>query len=135
MKTEFRDFTQAKGVKTEAVSEGVYVFEYKDLHWVFMYEEEATPQYFRLLLPRVGGRLTLNEQTVIENVTNRIMALNFQYKVVKAAIVQEDSNDKYIWIAFEQYVYSNDRLGDLFERGLSSCSTYFEELSKVLNNV
>lgn len=72
--------------------------------------DESDPFYFRLILPNVFNVTEANKQDMYETI-NR---MNTEIKAAKATIINNA-----VWVSIEQFVYSRDKIDELFNRAIS----------------
>jgi len=107
MLVEFRNYLsllpEASNIKEE---NNTISFEYKGLFFLFV-TDESDQYYIRLILPNIANTDNLKEvdiHTVINEYNNK-------FKVVKVSLW-----DNSVWLSIEQFIYSKERVNDLFTR-------------------
>lgn len=92
------------------------VFEYKELHYFFVYDPND-PYYIRLMLPNIISKEDFEKKQNI-NINDVINNYNTDFKAIKLIIV-----DNSLWLSIEQFVYSKDNIRQLFTRLISILET------------
>lgn len=107
MLTLFQNYLNS--IHIDFVSEGgTILFKENNLRYLFIYDGENDPYYFRLMLPKIVQISDQNREVVL----NAINYVNSNFKVAKAIIV----NTTEVWASVEQFVYSREQINDLFAR-------------------
>ena len=110
-----RQFLQYRGITINDINESTFSFTTNGLNYTFVHDRNDDPYYFRLILPNVLQVNSANRGEIL----NRINDRNVRFKVAKSVIVNNN-----VWIVAEQFVYSHDRITDLFERTMELLQAY-----------
>lgn len=116
MLTAFQNYLSSNGISFNREDDTAISFEKEGLHFLFIYND-SDPYYFRLILPNVATLTDENRQRMHE-IAN---TLNLRFKVAKVIIL-----DNNVWVSAEQFVYSRERLNDLFTRAISLLALVIE---------
>ena len=106
MHTLFKQFLTSKNIDFKNDVEEQITFQLGGFNYLFICEKSDV-NYFRIILPNVFQIVAEREK--YEKLINEI---NHKFKVAKTYITGNDM----IWIAAEQFVYSNENIDFLFER-------------------
>lgn len=117
----FRDYLKKYRLDMKQEDDTI-TFYYDDCTYLFI-ADNSDQNYFRLIRPNV------DEITDISRYYSVINSINRDYKAVKIYTVDsEDNNNSQIWIAIEQFVYSEIDIDALFGR----CLYVLSSLAKIL---
>lgn len=129
MFSEFKQYLSTKGITPKNEEEEQLTFVMDDgLHYLFVCEK-SDPNYFRIILPNIFKVESGKEQSY----SNWVNMLNKRYKVAKATI----TDDNFIWISAEQFVYSREGVDSVFTRcfaAISGATKYFKEQQNEANH-
>lgn len=123
MLNQFLDYLNSIGVKFAKGDDSVISFEKDGLVYMFICDEKD-PYYFRLILPNIGD--IKEDDPRVSNVVNQ---MNLQIKAAKAVVL-----DKKIWVSVEQFVYSADKINDLFKRSIQVLEVFVANFRNALKN-
>lgn len=121
----FKKFLQSKGLESNEASE-IISFENNSYNYLFVHDKND-PYYFRLILPNIlkDKGQTFGDKNIIEIINS----MNAKYKVIK--FTKNDSQD--VWISVEQFVYSYEKIDELFDRSISVLEVVIEEFKKTIS--
>ena len=123
MLSAFKNYLNFKGIVIQKEDETTISFTYNDLFYIFVYDKND-PYYFGLILPNV-----VHVQENRNDILNKMNEGNTKFKVAKSAIINEN-----VWISVEQFVYSMERINDLFERSLILLQAYIDDFREELHD-
>jgi hypothetical protein len=109
MLNSFQSYLSSRNVRFDIRSNTVISFENNSYNYMFVFDE-SDPFYFRLILPNVFNVTEANKQDMYETI-NR---MNTEIKAAKATIINNA-----VWVSIEQFVYSRDKIDELFNRAIS----------------
>lgn len=122
MLVEFRNYlsllSDVSNIKEE---NNTISFEYKGLFFLFV-TDESDQYYIRLLLPNIAITDNLKNGVDIHTIINDC---NNKFKVVKVSLW-----DKSVWLSIEQFLYSKERVNDLFTRAISILEIVINEFRR-----
>ena len=127
MLTQFKQYLKTKDITPTTEVEEQITFLMDGLYYLFVYEKSDS-NYFRLILPNIFK--IEKDKDKYESLVNDI---NLRFKVAKTFI----NNDGMIWIAVEQFIYSAEGIGLMFERCLMLLKIvieYFREQQSKLSH-
>lgn len=106
MLNEFRKYLNSiPEVEISKQDDNTISFSYKTYQLLFIYDN-ADPYYFRLILPNIT-----NLEGLEGNIEDIMNDYNSKFKVSKMTKVNDS-----LWISVEQFIYTNDKLNELFSR-------------------
>lgn len=114
MYNEFYKYLAASNISVKYKDESSISFENKEINYLFVYDK-SDPFYIRLVLPRIIDVSDFNT-----DIHAMINDYNTKYKAIKLTIVNDS-----LWLSIEQFVYSKDKLADLFARMISILEIVF----------
>lgn len=120
MLNSFQNFLFSINVKFEIGNNSVISFENNGLKYMFVFDE-SDPFYFRLILPKFFEVTDDNKESIYET----IIRMNAEIKVAKATI-----NSNYVWVSVEQFVYSRDKIEELFKRSIKVLEAFISKFRK-----
>lgn len=118
MLSAFKKYLNIKGIDIQKEDDITISFTFNGLFYIFVHDKND-PYYFRLILPNV---LHIQEKGNRSSILDRINDGNTKFKVAKSLIINDN-----VWISIEQFVYSMERINDLFERSLILLQTYIND--------
>ena len=108
MLVEFRNFLSLLSDVSKIKEENNTIsFEYKGFFFLFV-ADESDQYYIRLMLPNIATTDNLKAESDIHAIINEY---NNKFKAVKVSLW-----DKSVWLSIEQFLYSKERVNDLFAR-------------------
>lgn len=113
-----RQFLRNRGINANDINESTFSFTDNGLNYTFVHDRIDDPFYFRLILLNVSQVNPENREEILNRINNR----NVRFKVAKSVIVNDN-----VWIVAEQFVYSHDRITDLFERTMELLQAYIND--------
>lgn len=116
MLSAFKKYLNIKGINIQNDDDITISFMYNNLFYIFVYDKDD-PYYFRLMLPNV---LHIQEDKL--SILDRINKENTKFKVAKSLIINGN-----VWISIEQFVYSMEKINDLFDRSLTILQAYIND--------
>jgi hypothetical protein len=126
MLSVFKNYLNSKGkdIVIQKEDETTVSFTYNELFYIFVHDK-SDPYYFRLILPNVVHV----QENRKNDILNKINEENTKFKVAKSTIINEN-----VWISVEQFVYSMERINDLFERSLILLQAYINDFREKLHD-
>ena len=107
MLNEFRNYLKSTpDVEISKEDNNTISFSYKSYHLLFIYDS-TDPYYFRLILPNI-----INLKDLKKDIGDIVNDYNSKFKVSKMTVVDNNS----LWISVEQFVYTKDKVNELFDR-------------------
>lgn len=107
MLREFNGYlSKLSGVSEIKIEGNGIFFKYKNLSFLFVIDE-SDPYYIRLILPNI----IIIDESNRDRLNELIDKYNVDFKAIKAIKFKNN-----IWLVIEQFVYSRERISDLFER-------------------
>lgn len=96
----FRKYLKKNTIPEEqgSVEGSSILFKQNNLYYVFLYDND-TPNYFRLLLPKIAGYDHMDEAAL----NKMALEASAEYKVAKLVVI-----DNQIWASFEQIILDPD---------------------------
>ncbi len=126
MLNQFQNFLSSiDGIQYSKDNENTISFEYRELKYIFIFDE-SDPFYFRLILPNFF-EITENNKQLIYEIINQ---LNETIKVIKAV-----ANNNFVWASVEQFVYSQDKIEELFKRSIMVLEVFISNFRKEIGKV
>ena len=119
MLNTFKNYLLTNNIAIQNEDETTISFKNDDLYYLFIIYKDD-PFYFRIILPNIL-QVTDDNKDKIKQLVNDI---NLKFKVAKAFIV----DDKNVWISVEQFVYTIDKIDDLFNRIFILYTSILEEI-------
>lgn len=119
MLNTFKNYLLTNNIAIQNEDETTISFKKDDLYYLFIIYKDD-PFYFRIILPNIL-QVTDDNKDKIKQLVNDI---NLKFKVAKAFIV----DDKNVWISVEQFVYTIDKIDDLFNRIFILYTSILEEI-------
>lgn len=113
----YKYISSSNNISIKDKDENTISFENNGLNYLFVYDK-SDPFYIRLMLPKI-----IDIDAFKGNVHTMINDYNTKYKAIKLTIISES-----LWLSIEQFVYSKDRLADLFSRMISILETVFSNI-------
>lgn len=116
MLSAFKNYLIHKGITIQKEGETTISFSNEGLNYIFVFDKND-PFYFRLILPNV---LCINDNR--NEILDKINDENTKFKVAKSVIINNN-----VWITVEQFVYTFEKINNLFERSLIVLRTYIND--------
>lgn len=116
MLSAFKNYLLHKGITIQKEGETTISFSNEGLNYIFVFDKND-PFYFRLILPNVL-RVNDNRNEILDKINNE----NMKFKVAKSVIINNN-----VWISVEQFVYTFEKINNLFERSLMVLRTYIND--------
>lgn len=101
-----RYLSTLSGVSEIKIEDNGIFFKYNNLSFLFVIDE-SDPYYIRLILPNI----IIIDESNRDRLNKLIDKYNVDFKAIKAIKFKNN-----IWLVIEQFVYSRERISDLFER-------------------
>lgn len=117
MLNSFQSFLSSRNVRSNKMSDTVISFENNSFNYMFVFDE-SDPFYFRLILPNFFEVTDDNKQNMYETI-NR---MNAEIKAAKATIINNA-----VWVSIEQFVYSRDKIDELFNRAITVLEAFVKK--------
>lgn len=106
MLNEFRKYLNSTPeVEISKEDDNTISFSYKTYQLLYIYDDKD-PYYFRLILPNIT-----NLEGLAGNIEEIMNEYNRKFKVSKMTKVNDS-----LWISVEQFIYTKDKLNELFSR-------------------
>lgn len=122
MLSAFKNYLIHKGITIQKEGETTISFGNEGLNYIFVFDKND-PFYFRLILPNVL-RINDNRNEILDKINDE----NTKFKVAKSVIINNN-----VWISVEQFVYSFEKINNLFERSLIVLRTYINDFREEIH--
>lgn len=122
MLSAFKNYLIHKGITIQKEGETTISFSNEGLNYIFVFDKND-PFYFRLILPNVL-RINDNRNEILDKINDE----NTKFKVAKSVIINNN-----VWISVEQFVYTFEKINNLFERSLIVLRTYINDFREEIH--
>ena len=115
------DHLQAMGFEIDELGDSGYVFNYEDVNYVYIPEEEDQ-QFLRIVIPNMFDVTDENRDAVLE-ASNEV---SVRLKYAKVSIMHETS----VWAVYEHYLHTTENLYELLEhiiQSLAATAQFFHQ--------
>ena len=117
MKDLFIRYLKSEGITFSIVSNTLLTFQYSRINFLFEYNIED-PSFFRLIVPNID-----NEDTITEEIRERVCVISASYKVGKCLIV----NNNQVWLTAEAFLFSKENIAPMFQRMITLLCQMLED--------